>query len=136
VRKCWKTTNKKGETMTSDSIPFILYTAGAMLMALVLIIAWSDRDAGDARRPAAGKRRPAYQTVRVRPGRRWRSERQLMRSYRLQHPSRGAAKQGAFGLSPRSPAGPSVTGDRAPASRGRGARPPTRGSGLAQMLGG
>ncbi|MBV6305432.1 hypothetical protein KVP10_11085 [Candidimonas humi] len=45
--------------MTSDSIPFILYATGAMLMALVLVIAWSDRDTDRPLRPALGKRSPA-----------------------------------------------------------------------------
>jgi hypothetical protein len=51
--------------MTSDSIPFVLYTAGALLMAVVLIIAWSD--AGKGSSPAAGKRGPAYQASRFKP---------------------------------------------------------------------
>lgn len=51
--------------MTSDSIPYVLYTAGALLMALVLIIAWSD--AGKGSSPAAGKHGPACLASRFKP---------------------------------------------------------------------
>lgn len=56
--------------MTSDSIPFILYATGAMLMALLLVIAWNDRDTDRPLRPTLGKRSPASSPKRRRPCRR------------------------------------------------------------------
>lgn len=81
--------------MTNDSIPFLLYAAGVMLMALLLFIVWHDRDTGETQ--------PADQRRSIYPRRVAKARKNRLRRNRYRRSS--AAAHGARGSSSRGPRG-------------------------------